>query len=56
MGCIRVLRAGEREVMMPFSSALVRHVWEALASSGLPGRNQQVPLWQRGANSLAGSK
>lgn len=41
---------------MLFSSALVRHIWETLASSGLPGRNQQVPLWQKGANSLTGSK
>lgn len=43
-------------VMMPFSSALVRHICKALAASGLPGRTGQVPLWHRGANSLIGSK
>lgn len=45
-----------QEVIMPFSSALARHIWKALVSSGLPGRTGQVPLGQRGGNSLTGSK
>lgn len=44
------------EVMMPSSSALLRHIWKALAGSGLPGRTGQVPLWQRGGSSFTGSK
>lgn len=44
LGCPRVSVVGRlREVMMPFSSALVRYIWKALAGSGLPGRTGQVP-------------
>lgn len=55
LSCPRVSVVGRlREVMMPFSSALLRHIWKALA--GLPGRTGQVSLWQRGGNSLTVSK
>jgi len=41
---------------MPFSLALMRHIGKAVAGSGLPGRNRRVPLRQRGAHGLAGSR
>lgn len=57
LGCPRVSVVGRLgEVMMPFSSALVRHIWKALAGCGLPKRTGQVSLWRRGGNSLTGSK
>lgn len=51
-----LLGCGQAWVVMPFSSALVRHICKALAASGLPRRTAPVPLWHRVGNSLIGSK